>query len=473
MKRKFIAMIGTCALTLVSLTAIPAHGATTNFWGFAGPGFTVNVTDNNSTVALSGTSRGGQWTGSRATTAHQMPPTGTTNVVLRGNMGKNCEQGDCPFGSGSGYQGVVEFRFDSQNYYQIGILNQGNVTWGPEIVVLGTHLGNPFRVTQPLVTDAQKAANANIIQKMQSNQKVDLDEQHYIKDFCHLIKAQWTRNYIRFVVDNTRVFGGYNFTAGDKNGPSITFMAAAQNPNDAVNVVFDNLNISGKVPGSTVFIPQGKPYAMITANMKDNGYGVGHSSYIKLHDDHGTAVSAGIQTAQTAPETGGNPYYISGRMSAGIFDYDYVQPADFNWHNLRIEWWKENGWAVIWADGKPIANMKAKLSGRIYASVEGNAAQNGDYVHAYFSGVEAQIGHGGGDCGFHHEWGLQGTYGLQARKTGANSFEVEGQAQGIPAGKDWDTTLVGGVAMIWQYLPENRQSGQCMTSSWSQDPAHR
>lgn len=60
MKRKLIAMIGTCALTLVSLTAIPAHGATTNFWGFAGPGFTVNVTDNNSTVALSGTSRGGQ-----------------------------------------------------------------------------------------------------------------------------------------------------------------------------------------------------------------------------------------------------------------------------------------------------------------------------------------------------------------------------------------------------------------------------
>ncbi|MDO5671601.1 MAG: hypothetical protein Q4G30_01915 [Actinomycetaceae bacterium] len=477
--RPLAALAAGFALAAVGLVATPtlpevldstqeAHATTTGFWGFNGPGVSANVTDNNSTVTIAGKSASGQWSGAQATTANQMPASGTLNVVMRGNLGQNCEEGACPYGTGSGSTAFTQFRFDDQNFYKVGILDEGYVTWGPMLLIEGTQKGKPFRILEPLVTDAQRANNASMLQKIQAGQPVDLDQQHYVRDYRHLLKAQWTPNYIMFVVDNTRTFGGYLFTAGNKNGPSVTFIGAAKQAGDQVNAVFDMINFSGKVPGSSVFIPAGKPYAMITANVRDTGYGTGHSAYIKFHDDYGSAVSAGIQTAATAPETGGAPWVISGRMQDGIFDYNYIQPSSHDWHNLRIEWWKDSGWAVIWYDGKPIANMKSKLRGRLYFSVEGNAALNGDMVHAFFSGVDVQVGHSEGqDCGVHGDWSANATYGLNARRTGAGSYEVSGVAQGIPKGKDWDTTLVGGTVMTWQYQPENLQPGTCMGASWA------
>lgn len=467
-----VAVTFALALASVGAVAIPAGAATTPFWGAGGPGISARALDNNSTVNIAGTSKAGVWSGALATTANQMPAKGTLNLIVRGNSGKNCEGGTCPYGKGTGYRALAQFRFDAQNYYQIGILDEGYVTWGPMIIVEGTQQGKHFRILEPLITDAQKLNNASIIRKMQSGQSVDLDQQHYVQDYRHLIKAQWNQRYIMFTLDNTRMFGGYLFTPGNKNGPAVTFSGAAKNPGDLINVTFDYLNFSGKVPGSSVFIPKGKPYAIISANVKNTGYGIGHSAYIRFHDAYGTAISAGIQTAATAPETGGAPWVISGRMQDGIFDYDYIQPSSHDWHNLRIEWWKDSGWAVIWYDGQPIANMKSNLKGRLFFAVEGNAANNNDSVHSYFSNVEVQVGHTGGDCGTHGTWSSGGTYGIGARQTGDGKFEVAGTARGIPAGKDWDTTLVGGTMMTFQYLPENGQSGRCVTTSWAEDPAH-
>lgn len=446
----------------------PANAATIDLFTASSPGFEVNTFDHNTTVSVSGSVRNGEWTGGAATTPGQLAPRGTINAQVEGNMGTDCDQNDCPYGAGFGYKAMMQFRFDPANWYEIGILNEGFVTYGPQIVVRGTDKGNMFQTITPLVTMAQQVNNASIVEKMRDGTHLDIDQQHFVRSHRHLIKAQWTRNFIMFVVDNTRIFGKYKF-AWPTNGVQVSFQGAGKHPGNAINAKFTNINYTaGGVTGRAVFIPDGKPYASISADMMSNGWGTGFSAYIKFHDGYGSAISGGIQTALTAHETWGRPYLISGRMQDGIFDYDYIQPADYRTHNVRVEWWKDSGWVVIWLDGKPVANMRAHLRGRLYASVEGNAAHNGDVVHAYFDHVEARVGHKETrDCGFFPLWDSVKNYGINTVWDGKGHFEIHGTAQGVPAGKDWDTTLVGAVVMTWQYQPGEKAdaNAKCMKES--------
>lgn len=474
---RIIAGLFAFAMALTGVTAWQAplaHASTTSYWTAASNGWSASIQDHNAQVNLAGKSQDGLWSGAQATTTYQMARHGTLNLQLVGNNGENCQPGMCTYGTGD-HKAVLQMMFDGANWYEIGILSEGYVTYGPQIIVRGMNRGQMFQGIYPLVDYSQQLNNASIIQKMQNGTAVDIDQQHYIRDYRHIIKAQWSSKSILFIVDNTRRYGPYYFS-GSMNGPAATMMAAGKNPGDSANATFTNINFSGINKGTRVFIPEGKPYASISANLMNNGAGRGFNAYIRLHDEYGSAAAAGIQTDRGAPETGGKPWIFLGRMEDGIFDYDYVKPSDWSWHNFRIEWWADSGWAVVWYDGRPIANLKVNFRGRLYASVEGDGANNGDYVHAFFSDVETQAGNASvGDCGFYTEWTPTETYGLHAKRTANRDFEVEGIVGGVPAGKDWDTTLIAGSMITWQFLPENGQgnNGGCMTESWSTDPAHR
>lgn len=475
----FVALVSVFSLfaATFSFINIPcANGATIGLFTANSPGFEVKTFDHNTIVNVSGIVQDGEWVGGSATTPAQLAPRGTINAQLSGNMGTDCDKNECPYGAGFGYKAVMQFRFDPANWYEIGILNEGYVTYGPEIVVRGTNRGEMFQTTVPLVSMSQQVNNASIVEKMRSGTHLDIDQQHFVRSNRHLIKAQWTRSFIMFVVDNTRIFGKYMF-AWPTNGVQVSFLGAGKHPGNAVNATFSNINYTAAgITDRAVFIPEGKPYASISTDMMSNGWGTGFSAYIKFHDEYGSAISGGIQTALTAHETWGRPYLISGRMQDGIFDYDYIMPSDYQVHNVRLEWWKDSGWAVIWLDGKPVANMQAHMKGRIYASVEGNAAHNGDVVHAYFDNVEARIGHNlkDGDCGFFPLWDPVENYGIKTTWDGKGHFEIHGTATGVPAGKDWDTTLVGAVVMSWQYQPGDKPDPEvkCLEKSWAQDPEH-
>ena len=456
-----------------SLYPQKAHGVTAPFWTVHSPGYYVHLLDHNSDINISGTSQS-PWAGGQATTVHQLARRGTMNVQLVGNLGADCQKhpGVCPYGKGE-YRATQYIWFDAANWYEIGILDEGYVTWGPQFVVRGTNKGQPFQYLYPLVTFEQLVNNASIIRKVNSGEHIDIDQSHLVRDFRHIIKTQWSSSQIFFMVDNYRKYGPFRFTA-PMYGPAAQLVAAAKKPGDMVNVLFHNVDFAGKVPTREVFIPEGKPYASVNADVMSNGMGVGFNAYIRLHDSNGSAAAAGIQTDCNAYETNGSPHLFLGRVEDGIFDYDYALASDWNWHNLRIEWWKDSKWAVIWYDGRPVASMKADLRGRLYATLEGDASRDGDSVHAYFKNVKVQIGNpGAGDCGFFELWQPYSSYGIQQKQTGSDSFEIWGTARGVPAGKDWDLTLITGALLTFQYQPENKHGDVgCMVDTWSNDPAH-
>jgi hypothetical protein len=205
-------------------------------------------------------------------------------------------------------------------------------------------------------------------------------------------------------------------------------------------------------------VPAGSPYFSFAVTMVQGGSGTGYSAYVNAHDAAGNAISFGIQSDATAPQSQGRPHFIWERVQHGQFTYGYLGPAPAGSSAVRLAWWQGPQVAVLYVGGAPVADVSMALVPRLFFNIEGDARQNGDSVNDTFTDAEIAVGNQCPTyCGLNGAWNTSSfnTDGLAARDTngapqnGAN-FTVSGTAS-APAGANWDNSIIAGIAMIAQY----------------------
>lgn len=366
---------------------------------------------------------------SGATTVNRGSSSGTLSVVLNGTY---CPNGVCSYGTGSGYKGLVQFWNDPNNYIAFGLIHDPGVSpTGTTLMIEGAANGKPVGGYWP--SDA-------------------------ITGTSHLFTFSWTANGISVTIDNQVTLGPYPVT---ETNPSISFLAAARYTGDISDTTFTNISFSsGAITAEPITIPSGSPYFTYSATLNEGGSGTGYSAYINAHDANNNALSVGIQTDTTSPETNGQPYYAWERVQNGQFTYDYLSPAaSYTNEPVTLKWWPSDNTAVFYVGSTPLADISVTLDPRLYFNVEGNGRINGDSVNDTFTNTQISVG----DicptyCGLNGSWNTSSFnfYGLNVTNTnntpqnGAN-FTVTGTVSGLPAGANWNTNEVAGIGMIAQY----------------------
>ncbi|HXR50301.1 MAG TPA: hypothetical protein VN778_04725, partial [Verrucomicrobiae bacterium] len=366
---------------------------------------------------------------SGVTTTSRGSSSGTLNVRLNGTC---CPGGRCSYGSGSGYKGLVQFWNDPGNYIAFGLIHDPGVSpTGTTLMIEGAAGGRPV--------GGYWGNNG-------------------ISGTSHLFTFNWTAGGISVTIDNNVTLGPYPVA---ENNPSISFLAAGRNTGDIADTTFTNISFStGSITAEPVTIPAGSPYLTYTATMNEAGSGTGYSSYINAHDGSNNAISVGIQTDSSQPESHGQPYYIWELVQNGTFTYDYLGPAASNTNEpVTLKWWSGDNTAVFYEGNTAVADIDATLVPRLFFNVEGNARVNGDSVNDSFTNTQISAGDTCPTyCGLNGSWNTSSFnfYGLTATNTngqpqnGAN-FTVAGTVSGLPAGGTWDTNEVAGIGMIAQY----------------------
>lgn len=400
------------------------------------PGLYATTTPyNDSSHAWGQRKTGGAWgTGpvnyqSGATTVNRASSSGTLSVVLNGTY---CPNNSCSYGSGSGYKGLVQFWNDPNNYIAFGLIHDPGVSpTGTTLMVEGAANGKPVGGYWP--------SNA-------------------ITGSSHLFVFDWTAWGISVTIDNQVHLGPYPVT---ETNPSISFLGAGRNTGDISDTTFTDISFSsGAIQAQPITIPSGSPYFTYSANLNEGGSGSGYSAYINSHDADNNALSVGIQTDSSSPETNGQPYYAWERVENGQFTYDYISPAaSYTTEPVTLKWWPSDSTAVFYAGSTPLADISMSLDPRLFFNVEGNARVNGDSVNDSITNTQIAVGSSCPTyCGLNGSWNTSSFnfYGLNATNTnsqpqnGAN-FTITGTVSGLPAGGTWDTNEVAGIGMIAQY----------------------
>ena len=429
------------AVLLSSLTFLGSHTKvsaietllTSHSWD---PGlYAENSIYSNTVHAWGQRSTSGAWgTGSvnyqaGATTNARGNSSGTLSVVLNGTY---CPGGACNYGGGSGYKGLVQFWNDPGNYIAFGLIHDPGVSpSGNTIMIEGAAGGKPIGGYWP--------GGA-------------------ISGTSHLFTFSWSASGISVTIDSQVTLGPYPVA---ENNPSISFLAAGRNTGDIADTTFTDISFgNGSIQAQPVTIPSGSPYFDYTNTITEGGGGTGYSAYINSHDASNNAISVGIQTDSSSPESQGSPYYTWELVQGGQFTYDYLSPASSGSHNVELKWWpNSNNTAVFYADGTALADIQVNLVPRLFFSIEGNARLNGDTVNDTFTNTQVSVGNSCPTyCGLNGAWNTRdfNSYGLTATNTngqgqnGAN-FTVTGTVNGLPAGGNWDNNLVAGIGMIAQY----------------------
>lgn len=392
---------------------------------------------NDSAHAWGARKTGGAW-GTGAVNYQSGPTTnytgnsfGTLSVRLNGTY---CPGGSCSYGSGSGYKGLVQFWNDPSNYVAFGLIHDPGVSpSGMTIMIEGAANGRPVGGYWP--------GGA-------------------ISGTSHQFTFHWSASGISVTIDNNVTLGPYPVA---ESHPSISFLAAARNTGDICDTTFTNINFSnGSIVAAPVVIPSGTPYLTYSATLNEGGSGTGYSAYINTHDAYNSALSVGIQTDSSAPETNGQPSYTWERVQNGQFTYNYLGPAVSGTDTpVTLKWWKGDNTAVFYVGSTAIADIDLALTPRLYFNVEGNARQNGDAVGDTIKNTQITVGDTcTAYCGLNGSWNTSDpsfrTFGLSATNTngqpqnGAN-FSITGTVNGLPAGGNWDNNEVAGIGMIAQY----------------------
>ena len=365
---------------------------------------------------------------SGATTNYRANSSGTLNVVLNGTY---CPNGNCSYGSGTGYKGLVQFWNDPNNYIAIGLIHYPGVSpTGTTLMIEGAANGKPIGGYWP---------------------------NNAINGTSHLFTFNWTSSGISVTIDHQVTLGPYPVS---ETNPSISFLAAARQTGDIADTTFNDISFSnGSIQAEPVIVPSGSPYFTYSANVTENGSGTGYSAYINAHDAYNNAISVGIQSDTTSPESNGAPYYIWELVQNGQFTYDYLGPASHGSLPITLSWWNTDNTAVFYEGSTPVADIQVNLNPRLFFNVEGNARLNGDTVNDSFSNTQITVGNQCPTyCGLNGSWNTSSFnfYGLTANNTngqtqnGAN-FSVTGTVNGLPSGGTWDTNEVAGIGMIAQY----------------------
>jgi hypothetical protein len=352
---------------------------------------------------------------------------GTLSVVLNGTY---CPGGVCSYGSGTGYKGLVQFWNDPSNYIAFGLIHDPRVSpTGTTLMVEGAANGKPV--------GGYWGSNG-------------------ITGTSHLFTFNWTATGISVTIDNQVTLGVYPVT---ETHPSISFLAAARNTGDICDTTFTDISFSpGSVVAEPVTIPSGSPYFTYTTTLSESGSGSGYSAYINAHDADDNAISVGVQTDSSSPESNGQPYYIWERVQGGQFTYDYLGPASNGSVPITLKWWQNSDTAVLYEGSTPVADIAVNLVPQLFFSVEGDGRQNGVTVNDTFNNV--QISDGlvcPSYCGLTGSWNTSSFnfYGLKATDTNGQSqnganFTVTGTVSGLPSTGTWDTNEVAGIGMIAQ-----------------------
>ena len=396
--------------------------------------YATNSTYNNVVHAWGQRKTTGAWgTGavnyqSGATSEYRGSSSGTLSVVLNGTY---CPNGVCSYGSGTGYKGLVQFWNDPNNYIAFGLIHDPGVSpTGTTIMIEGAANGQPVGGYWP--------SNA-------------------VSGTSHLFSFSWSASGISVTIDGNVTLGPYPVT---ETNPSISFIAAARDTGDIADTTFNDISFgNGSIQAEPVIIPSGTPYFTYSANVSENGSGTGYSAYINAHDAYSNAISVGIQTDQTSPESRGQPYYVWELVQNGHFTYDYLAPATNSSVPITLKWWSGDSTAVFYEGNTPLADIQVNLTPRLFFNVEGNARLNGDSVNDTFTNTQITVGYTcSAYCGLNGSWNTASfnSYGLTATNTngasqnGAN-FTVTGTVNGLPVGGTWDTNEVAGIGMIAQY----------------------
>ncbi len=365
---------------------------------------------------------------SGGTITNRASSSGTLRTTLSGTY---CPNGACSYGSGSGYKGLVQFWNDPQNYIAFGLIHDPGVSpSGTTLMVEGAANGHPV--------GGYWAGGG-------------------ISGTSHTFSFTWGASGISMTIDGQVTLGTYPVSMTQ---PSISFLSAARNTGDIVDTTFSGISFtSGSVVAAPIVIPSGTPYLTYTSTLAENGSGTGYSSYINSHDAYNNAISVGIQTDTSSPESQGQPFYIWELVQNGAFTYDYLNLADHNAHTVTLKWWQGSNTAVFYVDSTPLADIDAYLNPRLFFNAEGNARLNGDSVNSTVNNVQITVGNNCPTyCGLNGSWNTSSfnSFGLQATNTnsqpqnGAN-FSITGTVSGLPPGGNWDNNLVAGIGMIAQY----------------------
>jgi hypothetical protein len=434
MKLKFLIGILLVSFTLTTIQ-VPVFADETALSPYSwDPGlYATTSTYNNQVHAWGQRKTSGAWgTGSvnyqsGATTSNNGASSGTMNVVLNGTY---CPNGNCSYGSGTGYKGLVQLWNDPENFIAFGLIHDPGVSpTGMTIMIEGSANGKAVGGYWP--------ANA-------------------ISGTSHLFTITWNTNGVTLNVDNNVTLGAYPVT---ETHPSISFLAAGRQTGDIADTTFTNISFSsGSIAAEPVTIPSGNPYFTYTNTITEAGSGTGYSAYINSHDADNDAISVGIQTDSASPESNGQPYYIWELVQNGQFTYDYLGPASNSASPITLKWWS-SGTAVFYEGSTAVADISANLTPRLFFSVEGNARVNGDSVNDTFNNAQISVGTSCPTyCGLNGSWNTSSFnfYGLTATNTNGQSqnsanFTVTGTVSGLPSGGTWDTNEVAGIGMIAQY----------------------
>jgi hypothetical protein len=211
-------------------------------------------------------------------------------------------------------------------------------------------------------------------------------------------------------------------------------------------------------PVNSVAVPAGTPYLTYSATLAESGSGTGYSAYINAHDADNNAISVGIQTDSGSPQSGGRPTYIWELVQNGHFTFKYLTPASNTDEAVTLKWWSSVNTAVFFVGSTPIASIPAVLEPRLFFSAEGDARINGDSVNDTITNNQIVVGNNcPAYCGLNGAWNTSSFnfYGLKATDTNGQSqngadFTITGTASGLPAGADWNSNVVAGIAMIAQ-----------------------
>jgi hypothetical protein len=397
--------------------------------------YATNTTYNDSVHAWGQRDTSGAWgTGpvnyqSGATTQVRGSSSGTLSVVLNGTY---CPNNSCTYGTGSGYKGLVQFWNDPNNYIAFGLIKDPGVSpSGTTLMIEGSANGKPVGGYWP--------ANA-------------------ITGTSHLFTFKWTASGISVDIDNQVSLGPYPVA---ESNPSISFLAAARETGDISDTTFTDISFSsGSIQAEPIIVPSGSPYFSYSATLNEGGSGTGYSAYINSHDADDDALSVGVQSDTTSPETAGQPYYAWERVENGQFTYDYISAASSGTNlPVTLKWWPSDSTAVFYAGSTPLADISMSLDPRLFFSVEGNARVNGDTVNDTFTNTQITAGDQCPTyCGLNGTWNTSdfNFYGLKATNTNGQSqnganFTVTGTVSGLPANGTWDTNEVAGIGMIAQY----------------------
>jgi hypothetical protein len=258
------------------------------------------------------------------------------------------------------------------------------------------------------------------------------------------------------VESNGTAFSGPGVVNEPNGAPTVFYQNAAGTPQ---NYSYVNGNWQVGPPPAAITVPSGTPYFTYSVTINEGGSGSGYSAYINGHDNNNDAVAVGIQSDVTDPYSNGQPYYIWELVQNGSFSYAYLGPAPAGNDPVTLSWWQGSNTAVFYEGTTPVADIPVSLTPRLFFSVEGDARQNGDSVNDVFTNTQITVGNDCPTyCGLFGTWntsqfnyyGLQATRANSAAQNGAD-FTVTGTASGVPAGGNWGSYLIAGIAMIPQY----------------------